>query len=471
MSSSQEYTACMAKMAKRLGLSERAFKLFYDIGINNFVLVSARYLNTALTLDRSTLYHALKEVIKAHPALCVQLSGNGTGSPHFIRLPTIDLDDVVTFSPDTSDDYEAIFTKELANRSHGTTLWRLTVLKDNTVIFAFHHAIGDGRSGLAFHRSLLHALNAIPIGRPVDATAVVKTPLDIVLAEPAERILDVPVPFSTLFWMCLERRVLPRSWVAATSAWTGLPCSLEVHSRTHVRLHTITAPDAKLLLTLCRKNGCTLTGWLHTLAVYILSGIVHKLNAATMGDQRFTSLSVIMAFDIRPIVGCSEQTISTQSSTHAHHVPLLEASCAFPPTNASFPWTAARELSQSLTGYRAKWKESLGLLRFLYRRGDPARFMLRELGQKRDHSLALSNLGRFSVGPDDAGDKTAWSIGDAFFCAGNPTTGAAVTITAVGSPSGTINVVYSWGDDALEGGMGDAFVSGMKKGVHSLLHT
>lgn len=448
---------------------EALCELQYDAGIDNYVLISAVYSSVASPLDRRTLYPALRQVIEQHPALCVQLSGNAAGTLHFVRLPSIDLDEVVTFSPETSATYEAVLTAELAHRVRGTTLWRLTVLKDNTVIFEFHHAIGDGRSGLAFHRSLLNALNTTSPSQPISGT-VVETPASITLATPVELATNVSVSISTFFRLFLENRVLPRSWLPGTSAWSGLPCPSQPHRRACVRLHTINPTDAKLLLTLCRKHGCTLNGFLHTLAIYVLSNIVHKLNATRSVNEKYTSLSAGIAIDLRPLTGCSEHTMTTQASGHTYHVPLLDPSRVLPPTDVSFPWDAAKEYSREVQGYRDKAKEIVGLLKILYKRRDPVQFLNEKLGKKRDLGLRLSNLGRFAPAPESNGRTSVWSIGEVWYCSSNPTTGAALTITAVGSPSGTVNIAYNWGDDAVEDGVGDVFVTGMKEGVQSLLH-
>lgn len=455
-----------------LGILERFCVTLCDLGLDNCVIVAATYSNATTLLDRSVLYPALKRVIEEHPALSTQLVRNAEGGLHFVRLPTINLDRIVTFSDDTLASFKAIFAAELASPIRESALWRVNVLKDNTVIFAFHHAIGDGRSGLFFHQSLLKALNAPPFETSVESEAIVQTPTNLVLEEPFERVRKLSVSYITLFRLFLEKLIFPRSWLPDTYAWSGRTCPSEAHNRACVHLHAITAPEAKLLLGICRKNNCTLTSFLHTLAACVLSRIVHELNAAGTERQQYASLSAITAFDLRSVTGTSENAISTQACAYGYHVPLIQPARYFPfAKGAPFPWDLAQEFNRSLDSYREKAIEQLGLIQFLFQKRDPVKFLSRKLGQKRDHGLSMSNLGSFRIDADVSGGpgEKAWSIEDAIFCACHPATGSALTISMVGSPSGTINIVYSWGDDALEDGVADAFVLGMKEGVDTVL--
>ena len=72
---------------------------------------------------------------------------------------TINLAEVVEFSD--SDDLKTTLESQLQQPFNITTplpLWRLVVLKGNIICLAWHHCIGDGISGLAFHRSLITSL-------------------------------------------------------------------------------------------------------------------------------------------------------------------------------------------------------------------------------------------------------------------------------------------------------------------------
>ena len=59
-----------------------------EVGFDTCVVASDTYSSTPATvLDRVTVLRALKRIILAHPALCVQHGGRHDKKPYFVRLP------------------------------------------------------------------------------------------------------------------------------------------------------------------------------------------------------------------------------------------------------------------------------------------------------------------------------------------------------------------------------------------------
>jgi len=103
-------------------------------------------------------------------------------------------------------------------------LWRLTVLADNTVIFFWHHCIGDGTSGLAFHRALLAALNADNTIYKGRETVDIPSTSSIVPA--IDSLINVR-PSIAQFCRAIFDILFPPSWTRGRSAWTGNPVTAD----------------------------------------------------------------------------------------------------------------------------------------------------------------------------------------------------------------------------------------------------
>src|ERR1700685_976806 len=145
------------------GLLERFHVTRHHLLYDGCVTATARYSFLDCHLDKTTLFPALHRVIEAHSALGVRLVGASTNRPAFQRLQSVDLTKAVHYSDQDGNFLQQILEKHLVysfDTNAELPLWNLTVLADNTVIFVWHHCIGDGISALAFHRALLAALNA-----------------------------------------------------------------------------------------------------------------------------------------------------------------------------------------------------------------------------------------------------------------------------------------------------------------------
>ncbi|KAJ6567834.1 hypothetical protein B0H10DRAFT_1965160 [Mycena sp. CBHHK59/15] len=96
----------------------------------------------------SILFPMLRTLIKTHAPLSVRLEGNeATSDVYLVQLPSIDLSHVVDFSG-KHNLREALESQLVWNfeTQMDLPLWRIEVLARNIVIFAVHHAIGNGMS-------------------------------------------------------------------------------------------------------------------------------------------------------------------------------------------------------------------------------------------------------------------------------------------------------------------------------------
>ncbi|RHZ63002.1 hypothetical protein CDV55_104709 [Aspergillus turcosus] len=150
---------------RSLGKLEQVSASCHHLGFFNNVGVSVQYKRSessspAITDLRGLIYAAAGDVIRKHRILFAIPVNEGAPDPYFASLPSIDLNRTITFL-NQSQPHNTDFKAE-----YGTLpFWRLIILQspggtEFTASFIYHHAIGDGVSGLAFHHAFRNALEA-----------------------------------------------------------------------------------------------------------------------------------------------------------------------------------------------------------------------------------------------------------------------------------------------------------------------
>ncbi|TFL07176.1 hypothetical protein BDV98DRAFT_13216 [Pterulicium gracile] len=162
-------------------------------------------------------------------------------------------DDAAAFSKLINEEAAKPHPKDQGSQS---PLWRVVLCKDSTVVFSYHPGIGDGKSGLAFHTMVLQALNSQDHSSPVESRE---------LAPAIENCIDVSTSWTKLLWE-IASMVLPSSWQASHSTWTGNPVpalntalSPSERGRPYVTLLEFSPTDVSRLLTSCSKHNATIT--------------------------------------------------------------------------------------------------------------------------------------------------------------------------------------------------------------------
>lgn len=440
----------------------------------------------------------------------------------FRRLNKVDLDDLVTFDAYPGKTLQEVIKEELETPlPNGKTviqgedkggeglkpLWRVKVLEDGqTVVFAWHHAIGDGSSGFALHRSFLDALNSLDSSSTNgEGDLVITPPQDLTMIQPTEALTSVSVSWRT-FFVALYETFAPKSWLKGYTAWTGNlvgspPSSSSSPSpndsdnvkfaaakTVRVRIQTIPSQTGKALVALCRANGTTLTAFLHTLAVLSLSETLHthyKGEGESESDigKKWKTFSTSIPVSLRRFTGASSYDICDHVSNF-HFYPPISPPSSQPISelsNQTFPWHTAQSLSTHLRTptLLEGTKETIGTIRYLFDLGIAGGFFSGKVGGKRGYSFEVSNLGVLSTGGspkglaqgDDGKDESEkWDISDVYFAQNDGTCGAAIKINVAGvSSSGTISVVYTWGEGAVDEGVAEGFVERMSRGVERVL--
>ena len=389
--------------------------------------------------------------MQSHAALGVCVIGEPSQAQFsFARLQVIDLAEVVEFSD--SDDLKLTFEDQFIkpfNTTASVPLWRVVVLKNNIVCFAWHHCIGDGLSGLAFHRTLLAALHEPEV---IDDRAEVHLFDAATSLIPAiETVMDVS-PSWRLVMREIYYLLAPVSWTPRASAWTGNPVVVESTLKTHVRIINFPPQIATKFLTLCRSNNATLTGALYTLAVSVLSGII--LSSENVSQK---TISCLIPVSLRGAAGIPSDVFCDCVSTLSFH----------PPFQPHFSWAEAWKFTTVLRS-SPKSGEVVGMLKYLF--GNYVAFFKGKLGNKRQQSLELSNLGLFE-GMEGRSQTSSgeWSIRDMAFAQCDSVVGPALKMCVVGSPAGGIGITVTWGEGSVENSIAESFVSGLERGIMVLL--
>lgn len=433
------------------GLLERYHIVRNFLQLDSCVLCAARYTRReGLRLDKTILFPALRLVVERHAALGVCLAAEFSQQPSFSRLKTIDLSKVVEYCEMSN--LEALMQVQFL-RSFDTSadlpLWRLLVLSDNTVLFAWHHGIGDGLSGSVFHRTLLAALidGSKAPGSSADPDSLVAIPTTSSFSPAIETVTSLTPSWSKVFREVYDL-MAPTSWTTAASAWTGNPVVQEPTLKTNIRLLDFSSSEIRQFTELCRSHQTTLTSTFQTLALSILSGLIT--------DEKFKTISAYIPVSLRGIAGTSPDVFCDHVS--AYHI--------YAPIKPTFAWDDASELASVLRKQPTKAREEIGMLKFLFGRYEA--YFKGKLGAKRQGSLELSNLGKIPITNDPTGAH--WTIERMVFAQCDAATGSAIKLNMVGSPDGHVTIAVTWGEGAVSDSLAETFISRLQGGFRALLN-
>ncbi|KAJ7091562.1 alcohol acetyltransferase [Mycena belliarum] len=420
----------------------------HQLGLDTCVVLSARYTCAdGASLTKEQLFPALRKVIETHAALGVKLEGEDA-KPSFVRLETIELPLIVRFSD--HDGLEAAVGAQLARPFDTLSLlplWRVEVLNDGTVILALHHGIGDGLSCVAFHQCLLAALQQDVL--PGDDSTTVAVPPALTLSPPIETLTNLWPSLrkivTELFYM-----LAPASWTPDYSAWTANPVSPTPVLAPRAKLLAFTPADAAALAAACRAHNTTITAALYVLTIVTLSRLAPP-------SAQHKTFSAHIAISLRGAARLPTQTMGDYAT--AHHT--------YPPLDPVFSWPAAARYAQELQRQRLVAREEFGLLHLLGGVQNIRGFLRGRLGSKRGSTFEISNAGRVSVAADP--DVGRWTLGQMTFAQCDVVAGSALKLNVIGDPAGALSVTLTWGADAIDEKIVEAFAEQFRDGVKALV--
>jgi len=342
------------------------------------------------------------------------------------------------------------------NTSPQSPLWRLTVTSQNVVVFQWHHAIGDGKSGQAFHRSLFDALGQVHGEDTADGAR--NRSLNIVecddcnLLAPLEKMTDLTVSWWSLIQV-IASLIIPASWTSG-STWTGNPVATNVTvPKVSVRIVKLSSEQTSLLMKAAKAHQGGLTSAFYALGVSSLCKVIARDPALQQFDKIKTSLPV----SLRPFCNLSDATMgdlvsSIQRTESVRSPPMLKDGKAI-----------TTRIRDSVAGTR----ELIGCLTYLY--GAYEGFFRGKVGKKRDLSLEVSNVGMFPPAEHDAaGAANSWKIGPLFFAQNDGVVGPALKCNVCGSPEDGCTITVTWGQEAVDDAIAEAFVEEVRNQLGQL---
>ncbi|KAE9368849.1 hypothetical protein N431DRAFT_470533 [Stipitochalara longipes BDJ] len=441
-----------------VGLMEQFSTVRHDLGLYRCVQNTARY-----SIDRSTndlidtLENALIKVISRHPPLCCGIINDDKDDPAFIRLESIDISKCIDhriLDSSTPEEYEQGLTeilehqhRQLWSNIHCQPLWKLIIVQSKALssektvfdaIFAWHHAIADGLSGMVFHRSLQEALNGPAIIAMADHT--IKISDTISLFPPQEEMIKFKISWS--FLLAAVWHTMRPKWLFPDSSppWTAanVPTNTE-NFEPHIKLISIPSEDVASILSACREQKTTLTGLFQAL---IVSSLAIRVPNATS----FTSST---PFSPRSISGISSTSdIAVQVCSHSSkHTPDVIAAIRASSDSAQAThqiWTVARSFRNSLAADMAQMPRDnvVGLLQYA---GSIHNMFLSKLGKRRDDTFQVSNIGTFK---NDIREGE-WRIERMFFTQCGMA-GSAFYFNATSVVDGPLSISVTWMEGDIE---------------------
>ncbi|PKS06765.1 hypothetical protein jhhlp_006839 [Lomentospora prolificans] len=459
------------------------------MGIYRCVCITCRYeVAESLTQQtwRACISKALASVVSNQPLLRVGIAGEDTNAPSFTHAVSIDLDNHVRWHSVASESdeeneliravverHEALWP-DIANRPP----WAVTIVgtpgrsRYVDIVFAWHHAIGDGLSGQIFHKNLLQAL------RETEGSMDEKAAESSILSYPEPPVLPPPqedaVNLSIGWWYMLKTlwAELRPAFLAppALKPWTGAPVHLESTYKTNVRIVTVDGKTVSSILTLCRMHNTTLTGLIQTL---ILTSFARQLPDETV----FVSQTPI---SLRPYASAEgwdfNKSMLVLVTTLHHrftpeHVSELQTLLAKSPEEAGTSledmiWELAAHVKKELKDKTQSLpaNDIMGLLKWV---PDWHERMRKMDGKPRETTWEVSNVG--VIGDKDDSAEGNVKISRQVFTQSAILTGAAMCASVAGSKSsGTVTIGLTWQEGVIDAKMVEGIKADLEKWFENL---
>ncbi|KAK2751715.1 hypothetical protein FQN55_009156 [Onygenales sp. PD_40] len=461
-----------------VGRLERCSTARHSLGFYKNVAVTATYTlpSTSAYPIETYIYEACKTLIAQHPILSAIPLAEETNDPYFVRLPEIHLGKCILFkerqnsSPasNVSGPERDLELDELLNLQHNTgysspsPFWRLCILTDPvnprtfTAAFVFHHAIGDGGSGKAFHTTFLQALSrAISSPPPSDEVdTVVASPQDPLLPTYEDLLpMTVTVPFliSTLFKHYVWNSRDPSLW---TGAKVTAPLTARLH---HIAFSKETTTSLK---NLCRKNETTITAALQTTVAGALF---------TRLEKNYSSLECAGVISSRRWLRDAINDDSMGVWLQDFHEHYSREKFFDPDGNLKIPWDEARRSRKTIeAALKLEGKNALpNMLKYVNNYHND--LYLSTLGKDRQQSFEVSNVGIVKANDADSNAEVqAPQIGRMLFSQSASVAGPAISVSVITGGDGCLTLAFSWQEGIVEAALMDHVIETIGKVIGDL---
>ena len=428
---------------------------------------------------RHIIQQAVASVIRQHPILFALPVNEYSPSSYFALLPSIDLNKTIQFiqrQQDGSQDASQLpsdpsqrHDEELDHwleqehnkdfkEDYGTLpFWRLVVLYDPkhtqrfSVTFIYHHAIGDGVTGLIFHDALRAALgNCLAGGEPASSTY--SNDGSIVSSD---SIPEISLSLEELHPLHAPPPTTDSESDSPPTQWTGG----EIRAPLRARWSSIyLRPEiSQSFFADCRSKKVSVTS--------VLSALVTSVVFAKL-PQDVEALTCIIPINLRPWLddsyGNPNATMGTYFDAVKVQISRKDQQVGY---NAGDPWEGASVVSEALKKTLTNKSPSgepytaVGMFKSI---PDLAPLFESLVGNPRDAAVEFTNVGRF---PDpkilDSGAPKETNLGQVLvekvLVSRSPVvTGAAITVTTATGGDGSITVGFSWQNGVIDDGLAES---------------
>lgn len=449
-----------------LGRLEQYSTARHQIGFYLNVIVAATYeLPETFTLPvKDYVYRACAAVIAEHPVLSAIPAADDTQEPYFVRLPQIELDQVVSFhqrqatSSVTEDepvpDHDLQVLLEEQHNSGFTApnaFWRLCILangeKQNqfTAVYVFHHALGDGGSGKAFHQSFLQALST---AGELETKSLVESPKTPLLPN-IEALHSMPLSFFFLAKKLFEAKVYSRR---DPGLWTA--GQIQKPTKTCVRLLPFSKSVVTSLRDICRQEKTTVTAVLQTaiarsIFAHIPIGFSSVACTGALSCRRW--LPDEITDDVMGVYVQDFEETYTRSIT----------------SSGAFPWDEARRSRQTIEAALKRKGKDAGPNLLKYVNDYQQELCLSKLGQNRDKTFEVSNIG--VVRSESSPEKP--SLKGMVFSQCASVIGNALEFSVMTGGDGCCVISVSWQEGVVENSLAEAVIASVRDELRLLAGT
>jgi len=398
--------------------------------------------------------------------------GEDTETPAFARPAFLDLNDHIDIlatqrSPDILDEKDLIKLVLAQTNDHvfpscdKTPPWKVTVLpllageQQKTsrylILFGYYHSHGDGKSGLAFHKTLLSGLKqAHSVDCVYDDAPQVRSPSTPLLPtlEMAGRLsISWSYLLSPLLGAYLPAFVATPLGIRASATpeskdqWTGNKTFFDLDRyRTCVEIISIGHSHVQRIIQACREHNAKFTGLLHQVIVQALSKELSEKAGCFVSQT---------AVDLRShLSGITDDDMALCPTAYYELFPRIVEDDTSKETSliSDALWDAARSTTQNLARCANTLSDQpVGLLAYL-RNMYP--WTKGQIGKRRECSYEVSNIMSFNPGPFVPMER--WFIESMIFSQPANVSSGCLNFNVVSRHQGDLTVVVSWQAGALD---------------------
>ncbi len=411
------------------GLFEQFSTMRGHLGIYLSVGLTASYTRVAAEPLKAAIFRALACVISQYPSLSAVPVDVHTSHPYFVRITRIYLERTVTFvdadetvsgdlDPTVDKILEAQHNLPFVLEKEPLPFWRLVVVSPTTdttrfvVAFIFHHCLGDGQSGVAFHRCLAKALCQRPETEP---KSIIESPKIPMLPT-----LDNLHKGSSSDAHVTSTGNASKPSPSSGNIWAGGTPSLPVETRFQSIYFSNEMGNS--LVTQCRANGTSVTATMQTLIAVSLFSILPETFTAMNSD---CPISLRRWLD-EPItddsIGCF---VGAFSQTHIRQ---------------GFSWDEARRCRRKIDEIMAGKGQGMPFSDPKGMAANLKSWLESKIEKPRMCAFEVSNLGHLK----ENNGLDLYKLDSFLFSQSAGATGPAITASLATGPDGRLTIGFSW---------------------------